>query len=238
MLLKIIIKKKKKDGHATHHFVRTPHPEHGVPLTFTMSTRDWAVSRCQWICHHFCSSRTRWEGPKVRIQAVLIAIQPAAFLLGEEKEQLPGAANSAQPGKSCHLHMHQSSSQITREEGRERKGWKLTASWTYTTHRPHHSKAWSFSSESKSPESAKLRTLRQTLPMFGNAFLVTVPNEINRLVEGLANTPAPRTVRLAHIWARAVWTVGQSHVTPQTYNSQQRAEQGGGEHTITCYCQR
>lgn len=32
MLLKILEKKKKKDGHATHHFVRTPHPEHVVPL--------------------------------------------------------------------------------------------------------------------------------------------------------------------------------------------------------------
>lgn len=59
---------------------------------------------------------------------LLTTIEPAAFLLGEEGGYLPGAVNPAQTVKSCHLRMHQSSSQTTREEGRERKGWKLTAS--------------------------------------------------------------------------------------------------------------
>lgn len=61
---------------------------------------------------------------------LLTTIQPAAFLLGEEGGYLPGAVNSAQPVKSCHLHVHRLSSQTTQEEGRERerKGWKLTAS--------------------------------------------------------------------------------------------------------------
>lgn len=58
----------------------------------------------------------------------LTTIEPVAFLLGEEGGYLPGAVNPAQPVKSCHLHMHQNSSQTIQEEGRERKGWKLTVS--------------------------------------------------------------------------------------------------------------
>lgn len=59
---------------------------------------------------------------------LLTRIQPAAFLLGEEGGYLPEAVKPAQPVKSCHLHVRWISSQSTQEEGRERKGWKLTAS--------------------------------------------------------------------------------------------------------------
>lgn len=229
-MLLIIIFFKKKDGHATHNFVRTPHPEHAVPLTLTASTRDWAVSRCQWICHHFCSSRMRWEGLKACIWVVLTTTQPAAFLPGEEREQLPGAVNSAQPAKSCHLHMQQGSSQTTREEGR---GGRDGSSQLPERMWPTPTTACFFSSESKLPESAILRTLWQTLPMFSNVFWVTIPNEITRLAGGLANTPKLRTASLSYIWAWAAWTIKKSHITPALRNE----GAGGREATIICYCQ-
>lgn len=97
----------------------------------------------------------------------------------------------------------------------------------HATHCPHHSKVWDFSSESKLPESAKLRTLRQTLPTFGNAFLVTIPNGINRLVGGLANTPTPRTASPSHVWAWPAWTVGKSHVTPHPTTTSNLQNIGG-----------
>jgi len=175
----------------------------------------------------------RWEGLKACIQAVLTATQPAAFLCGEEREQLPRAANSAQPAKSCHRHKRQSGSRTTGEEGRERKGWKLTSSCTYATHCPHHRKAWVFSSESKLPESAKLQTLRQPSPVFSNASLVTIPAEISRPAGGLANTPAHGTASFSYIWAWAARTLGKSHFPPHpttTSNVQNRA--GGAHHNF------
>lgn len=180
------------------HIIRTPHPEYVVSLTFTLNPRDWRVSQCQWICHNFCSSRMRWEGLKSWIQAVfttVYSLQSSLLLFSLEKrgESLPGAVNPAQPVKSCHLHVHRISSQTTREEGRERKGWKFTASWTYATHCPAMTMCAFFP--------VKVSYLSQlnweattNLAHDQGAFWVTIPNEVSSLVGGLPDTPTMRTV--------------------------------------------
>lgn len=208
------------------HIIRIPHPEHVVPLTFTVNPRDWRVSQCQWICYHFCSSRMRWEGLKSWIQAVFTTVYSLKFSLllfylekrGDvclEQWTLPSQSNPVTcTGTRSALRPH------GRKGGRGRDG---------SSQLPEHMQLTALPWQCVHFFPVKISYLSQlnweartNLAHVQGTFLVTIPNEVSSLVGGLPDTPTTRTV--GSLLYLGMGCLGLP------YNNQQRAEQGEEAH--------